>query len=824
MKRSAEYLQLRLQTCQRLFFQYNGREHARIEREMRAGGFPDFNRRCLYARGVRSGWIEQHGWDRELQCSVNSEQRTVNSRGNEVSTESGSDRGISSASTQTTSRQDAKTPSQNRLRQRAASSVGTNSATDNADQNGSANASVSMSSVRSVAKTGSSAPLNDFHAWIKKVSPPMFDWDAKHLKHVIEKLQLVTEGKIKRLMIFMPPRHGKSELVTIRYTAWRLMKDPKLKVILASYAQALANRFSRNIRNTLAEHFSQNRLRERAASSSSVEEQDIQHRDAETQSQNRLRERAASSSANSNDPKDSHDSADTFSNPFNARIINSAQEWETGKGGGVKAVGVGGGITGYGAGLMMIDDPIKSREQAESQVYRDKVWHWFNEDMMTRLEPDAPVILIQTRWHEDDLAGRLLKQQQEEGTDEWHVVSLPAIAETVDVREGGTPGLSDVDISASRPPAVTPCLQPARHLAFTTQPPYVKGQTYGDIIHERESQNRLRQRAASSVSTKEHENSQNISRQDAKTPSQNRLHQRAASSVGTIEPDLQRRDAETPSQNNYTDPSLATDHWPLSTSPDPPQYPGHRANDRASSMALPWNGTQNSKDRLDPLGRAPGEALWPERFPVETLERTRRQMGTYSFESLYQQKPVPTEGGMFKRSWFTIVQTPPPNLNWKRGYDLSFTANPDSDPSATLKVAYDKDGTVYIDSCFRGKLTYPLQRKMLMHYIKTETRTEHGIELSANGHAILQDLRQMPELRGKKFGGVKVETNKLTRALPWIALAEEGRVRLVAGRWNEDFITEACSFPHGHNDDQIDAVSIAVAMHGKSSGKRLWRF
>jgi hypothetical protein len=104
-----------------------------------------------------------------------------------------------------------------------------------------------------VAKTGSSAPLNDFHAWIKKVSPPMFDWDAKHLKHVIEKLQLVTEGKIKRLMIFMAPRHGKSELVTIRYTAWRLMKDPKLKVILASYAQALANRFSRNIRNTLAD-------------------------------------------------------------------------------------------------------------------------------------------------------------------------------------------------------------------------------------------------------------------------------------------------------------------------------------------------------------------------------------------------------------------------------------------------------------------------------------------------------------------------------------------------------------------------------------------
>ncbi len=200
-------------------------------------------------------------------------------------------------------------------------------------------------------------------------------------------------------------------------------------------------------------------------------------------------------------------------------------------------------------------------------------------------------------------------------------------------------------------------------------------------------------------------------------------------------------------------------------------------------------------------------------------------MGTYSFEALYQQRPVPTEGGLFQRAWFTknIVPVPPPNLEWKRGYDLSFTANPDSDPSATLKVAFDKDGVLYIDGCFVGKLNYPLQRKMLMHYIQTETRTEHGIELSANGHAILHDLRQVPELRGRKFRGVKVETNKLTRALPWIALAEEGRVRLVAGRWNQEFIEEACSFPHGLHDDQIDAVSIAVRMHGERRGKRFWR-
>jgi predicted phage terminase large subunit-like protein len=743
MKRTPEYLAQRLETCRKLFFQYKGREHARIEREMRGNGFPDFNRRCLYARGVRSGWIEQYGWDREIQWKHLPEgsQPGAPTTVSEPSTTSRHE------SAQKDSRQDAKTPSQNRLRQRAASSVGTNSATDNADQNGSANAPVSMSSVRSVAKTGSSAPLNEFHEWIKKVSPPMFDWDAKHLRHVIEKLQLFTEGKIKRLMIFMPPRHGKSELVTTRYTAWRLMKDPTLKVILASYAQALANRFSRNIRNTLAEHFSQNRLRERAASSSSVEEQDIQRRDAGTQSQKL--QKPARSNGNTHDSDN-----EPLSNPFRPNIINSAQEWETGKGGGVKAVGVGGGITGFGAGLMMIDDPIKSREQAESASYRDKVWHWFNDDMMTRLEPDAGVILIQTRWHEDDLAGRLLKQQQEEGGEEWHVINLPAIA------EGPVSGSTVCEGAVETPKPGEPVkMMPARRLAFTTVPPHAHGKTYGG---EREEAKR--------AETLNAENAENAEAQKHLT----------------VDSDQKTSD-----------------------------IPGS-ASSAASAFNIP----------RDSLGRAPGEALWPERFDVKQLEKIKRRMGTYSFEALYQQKPVPTEGGMFKRSWFTnnIVQLPPPNLNWKRGYDLSFTANPDSDPSATLKAAFDKDGVLYIDGCFRAKLTYPLQRKMLMHYIKTETRTEHGIELSANGHALLADLRQMPDLRGKKFGGVKVETNKLTRALPWIALAEEGRVRLVAGRWNEDFITEACGFPHGHNDDQIDAVSIAVQMHGKSSGKGLWRF
>src|SRR5438876_11201146 len=92
------------------------------------------------------------------------------------------------------------------------------------------------------------------------------------------------------------------------------------------------------------------------------------------------------------------------------RPANSVAEWETAAGGGLRAVGAGAGIAGYGAGLAIIDDPVKNRAEAESKTLRDKTWEWFKSDIYTRLEPGASIVLIQTRWHEDDLSGRLLSE------------------------------------------------------------------------------------------------------------------------------------------------------------------------------------------------------------------------------------------------------------------------------------------------------------------------------------------------------------------------------------------------------------------------------
>ncbi len=247
-------------------------------------------------------------------------------------------------------------------------------------------------------------------------------WSWPYQELIYEKLQQVTDGTCKRLMIFLPPRHGKSELVTVRYAAWRLLQDPGASIILGSYNQRLANRFSRKVRITWEDSIQMENAKlrmENEAARSSVNSPHISK---------------ASAFAPENECTDQPGSSQTnypFSTvhfPLSRRRLNTVAEWETGLGGGLRAVGVGGGITGFGANLAIIDDPVRSRSEAESRTYRDRAYEWFNDDLSTRLEPGGAIILIQTRWHEDDLAGRLLKEMHD-GGEHWDVISLPALAE-----------------------------------------------------------------------------------------------------------------------------------------------------------------------------------------------------------------------------------------------------------------------------------------------------------------------------------------------------------------------------------------------------------
>jgi len=400
-----------LAACE-LYIKYRGRNHRRIEADMRALGFHSFTRRVLYDRRqngqLQLGWIRRFNFIAKRQA-VNSGQpakKTVTTNIHEIPRTETVRATLSPKGTNNIARGQAEgrnpgyTPAESPL------PVGEQQTSD----------------------------IADFKAWLKKISPNM-TWDWKYQQLIYDKLKQITDGTTKRLMLFLPPRHGKSELVTVRYPAWRLQQDPSLNVIIGSYNQRLANRFSRRVRDVLSEPPAL-----AGGLNSPISTSDGQNTPRpstfRTESKPHLSSGAAPPAAPTTPafghPSSGRRGAGGSDFPRTSRTrLNTVAEWETASGGGVRAVGVGGGITGFGAKLVIIDDPIKSRAEAESKTYRERVWDWFNDDIYTRLEPDAAIILIQTRWHEDDLSGRLLKQMSD-GGEHWDVISLPALAARID--------------------------------------------------------------------------------------------------------------------------------------------------------------------------------------------------------------------------------------------------------------------------------------------------------------------------------------------------------------------------------------------------------
>lgn len=211
---------------------------------------------------------------------------------------------------------------------------------------------------------------------------PKYELEWFH-KLIADYCQMLLEGKIKNLMVFVPPQHGKSEIVSRNFPAWALGKNPDLKIAGCSYSADLAEQFSRSIQRTI----------------DSREYQRI--------------------------------FPDTFLAGKNTEIdsrgyLRQVSLFETvGHRGFYKAVGVGGSLTGTPVDIAIIDDPVKDAAEAYSLTYRAKVWDWYNTVLSTRLHNNSRQLFIMTRWHDDDLAGRLLKTEPQE----WTVLSIPAICE-----------------------------------------------------------------------------------------------------------------------------------------------------------------------------------------------------------------------------------------------------------------------------------------------------------------------------------------------------------------------------------------------------------
>jgi len=213
---------------------------------------------------------------------------------------------------------------------------------------------------------------NNFLSFVKYVWPDFIE--GSHHKVINEKFNQLAEGKIKRLIINMPPRHTKSEFASFLLPAWMIGKNPKLKIIQATHTADLAVDFGRKTKNL-------------------VDQED-------------------------------------YKQLFDTRLMEDSQaagKWKTEQGGEYFAAGVGGAITGRGADLLIIDDPHKEQDIKKDSRSFDKAWNWYTSGPRQRLQPDGKIVCVMTRWSTKDLTGQMIRAQGQEGSDEWEVVRLPAI-------------------------------------------------------------------------------------------------------------------------------------------------------------------------------------------------------------------------------------------------------------------------------------------------------------------------------------------------------------------------------------------------------------
>lgn len=442
-----------------------------------------------------------------------------------------------------------------------------------------------------------------------------------HLLELDQALLRVAAGDVTRLIVTMPPRMGKSELISRYFPAWYLGRFPDRQVMLASYEAGFAATWGAKARNVLEEH------------GRSLFGVDVSDR------------------------------------------TSAKDRWEIdGHQGVMVTAGVGSALTGMGAHLLLVDDPVKNAEHAQSKTRRDAAWDWWLSTARTRLMPAAhgqpagATVVVMTRWHEDDLVGRMIEHQDD--GDRWHVLNLPALAEDDDA-----------------------------------------------------------------------------------------------------------------------------------------------------------------------LGRAPGEALCPAMFNESALEATRKALGAYWWASLYQQRPAPAEGLLFKDEHFRYWSPAKSDDGQERVmlHKLDDQAHPVDrhrlsvfqvvDVAASSKTTADFTVVTTFGRTPDGDLlVLDLARRRfdlldVPGFVDGE-HAKHGrpplwVEDFGHGFGIVQALRR----RGIAVHGAKPIGDKVTRAMDAVARYEAREVfHPRTAPWLDDFEAELKAFPSGANDDQVDTIAYAAIVLPKVAG------
>jgi len=425
---------------------------------------------------------------------------------------------------------------------------------------------------------------------------------APHLVLIAKIIQDRLEQGGARMILTVPPRHGKSNLVSERVPPFIIGDHPDWRVMLASYEASFAASWGGKARDIMEEY-----------------------------------------------------GDELFGLKVKDDSSAKASWGIEGHEGGMTTAGVGGPLTGKGANVLIIDDPVKNDKEANSQVYRDAVWEWFRATAYTRIEPGGSCIVIMTRWHEDDLVGRLIKDA-EEGGEKWEVINLPAIA---------------------------------------------------------------------------------------------------------------------------------------------------------------------GEDDL--MGRAEGEALWPERFPVKELARIKRMLGSYWWAALYQQTPQAEDGEIFKRSQFRyfyddgmyfVLHKPEGEKRFQvadceifQTCDAAATEKESSDYFVLGTWAVTPDSDLLLLDLFREKAETTKHEEIMKNGLLRWKPFSQFVENATYGLALLQALVK----KGYPVQPLKADKDKVSRARTMAARYEVGTVyHRLGAPWLTDYEDEMIAFPRGAHDDQVDVASYAA--------------
>ncbi len=417
---------------------------------------------------------------------------------------------------------------------------------------------------------------------------------ASHHALLLSALQRTMTRPHGRLMVFMPPGSAKSTYTSVVAPTWIMGQVPGYKIILASYGSDLAKRHGRRARQIV-----------KSAKYSGI-----------------------------------------FGTGISS-VTSAADEWSLGNGSEYLAGGILSGITGNRANGILIDDPVKGREDAESEVIRKKTREAYDDDLLTRLIPGGWVALVQTRWHEDDLAGSILPKHYDGRSgmiecrdgNTWEVICLPACAERDD----------------------------------------------------------------------------------------------------------------------------------------------------------------------DPLGRKPGEYLWPEWFSKKHWAQFQSNSRTWA--SLFQQRPRPAEGVMFKAAWFRRYGVVPVDASYcVHSWDTAYKPDQINDP--TVLTSWKYGGAVpgyFLRDVFRDRIEYPALRRAVINWAERDRPIAILIEDKASGQSLIQDLRNCTSL---PIIAIEPEGDKVTRANEVSAMVESGLVWLPElAPWLVDYESEMCGFPLVATKDQVDSTT-----------------